>query len=153
VALASVQRTPTILGVNAPLIFLNRDGAAWQVYLATAFTNMDGSGLIPTTLRFHTITLTNNGPVAVLVAMDTSTGSTALFSAVNPATAGFTLNVEETLTVDVSTLGAAIGIRRVMLVNDIQYGGVVPYDLPNYTTYAVPKVDIQVGFYTAHQSA
>lgn len=149
-ALLSVQRTPTILGTLQVTVTANKATAGgWQVYRSGDFTSM-GGGATTGTLRFHTVTLANNGPVAVRVAMDTSTSATALFAAVS-FYSGFTLNVEETIILDVSTLGGAAGVRRIMFINDILYNNT--FNAPDYAAHVQSNVDVQVGFYTAHQSA
>lgn len=148
-ALISVQRTPTILGTLGVTVTANKASTGWQVYRSGDFASM-GGGVTTGNLRFHTVLLSNNGPVAVRVAMDTSTSATALFGSV-PFSAGFVLNVEETLQIDVSTLGGATGIRRIMLINDLLYANT--FNAPDYASHVNTNVDMQVGFYTAHQSA
>ncbi|NBV27242.1 MAG: hypothetical protein EBR99_08015 [Actinobacteria bacterium] len=150
-ALISVQRTPTILGslqarVNNYLTGPGSAPYAWQVYRSGDFTSM-GGGSTAGNLRFHTVQLSNNGPVAVRVVFDTSTSASAT-TADATFTTGFVLNVEETLTIDVSTLGGATGVRRVLMVNDID-----TFAFVQFAEFVYAYVDVQVGFYTPHQSA
>jgi hypothetical protein len=156
-ALISVDRKPTILGTKNAQIIKWRDGPgstpySWQVFRSGDFTSQGGGTLTGTTLRFHTITFNNNGPVAVQMVMDTSTSATATTADYSFST-GLSLDVGETLTLDVSTLGGATGIRRVLLVNNITSGDTSVTTAPPLATYTTSFVDMQVGFYTPHQSA
>ncbi len=156
-ALISVDRKPTILGTKTASVIKWRDGPgsapySWQVLLSGDFTSQGGGTLTGTTLRLHTITVSNNGPVSVQMVTDTSTAATAT-TADYPFSAGISLNVGETLTLDVSTLGGAQGIRRILLVNNLlQQDTSLTTEVP-YAQFVFSQVDFQVGFYTPHQSA
>jgi hypothetical protein len=83
---------------------------------------------------------------------DTSTAATAT-TADYPFSTGLSLNVGETITLDVSTLGGATGIRRILLVNNLfQNDTTITTEAP-YAQFTTTQVDFQVGFYTPHQSA
>lgn len=156
-ALISVQRLPTILGTKNAQIINWRDGPGstpynWQVFRSGDFTAQGGGTLAGTTLRFHTITFNNNGPVSVQMVMDTST-SAAATSADYSFSTGLSIDVGETLTLDVSSLGGAAGIRRILLVNNITQGDTAMTTAPPFAQFTTTFVDMQVGFYTAHQSA
>jgi len=153
-ALISVDRKPTILGTATANVvkYQNGPGSApygWVVLRSGDFTSQ-GGGTTAGNLRFHTIVVSNNGPVVVRMVMDTSTAATAT-TVDYPFSTGIAINVGETLTLDVSTLGGAQGIRRILLVNDIYV--TAPDGEPPYADYTVSYIDFQVGFYTQHQSA
>jgi hypothetical protein len=153
-ALISVDRKPTILGTATANVvkYQNGPGTApyeWVVLRSGDFTSQ-GGGTTAGNLRFHTIVVSNNGPVVVRMVMDTSTAAAAT-TADYPFSTGIAINVGETLTLDVSTLGGAQGIRRILLVNDIYV--TAPDGEPPYADYTVSYIDFQVGFYTQHQSA
>jgi len=153
-ALISVDRKPTILGTKTAQVtrFQNGPGTApysWLVLRSDDFTSQ-GGGATTGILRFHTIVVSNNGPVVVRMVTNTSEAATAT-TADHPFSTGIAVNVGETLTLDVSTLGGAQGIRRILLVNDVYV--TAPDGEPPYAEYTVSYVDFQVGFYTQHQSA
>jgi hypothetical protein len=153
-ALISVDRKPTILGTKTAQVtrFQNGPGTApysWLVLRSDDFTSQ-GGGATTGILRFHTIVVSNNGPVVVRMVTDTSEAATAT-TADYPFSTGIAVNVGETLTLDVSTLGGAQGIRRILLVNDIYV--TAPDGEPPYAENTVSYIDFQVGFYTQHQSA
>ena len=156
-ALLSVDRKPTILGTENANVIKWRDGPgsapySWQVLRSGDFTSQGGGPLTGTTLRFHTITVSNNGPVSVQMVMDTSTAAVAT-TADYPFSTGLALNVGETITLDVSTLGGSTGIRRILLVNNLfQNDTTITTEAP-YAQFVFSQVDFQVGFYTPHQSA
>lgn len=157
-ALLSVQRQPTILGTKTASVnrYFDGPGSApfdWYVLRSGDFTSQGGGALTGTTLRFHTITVSNNGPVSVRMVLDTSTAATATTNDYSFG-AGLSLEVGEVLTLDVSSLGGAQGIRRVLLVKSV-FGDTttISPDAPPYAAYAICLVDFQVGFYTPHQSA
>ena len=157
-ALISVDRKPTILGTKTASVTRYLDGPssapyAWQVLRSGDFTSQGGGSLVGTTLRFHTITVTNTGPVSVRMLMDTSTSATATNDDV-PFSGGITLEVGELNTLDVSSLGGVVGIRRILLVKSV-FGDTttISPDAPPYAGFTITLVDFQVGFYTAQQSA
>ena len=155
-ALLSVDRKPTILGTATANVvkYQNGPGTApygWVVLRSGDFTSQ-GGGTTAGNLRFHTIVVSNNGPVVVRMVMDTSTAAVAT-AADYPFSTGLALNVGETITLDVSTLGGSTGIRRILLVNNLfQNDTTITTEAP-YAQFVFSQVDFQVGFYTPHQSA
>lgn len=154
-ALISVDRRPTILGTLQANVNKWRTGPgtapySWLVFRSQDFRDAATTAAVTANLRFHTITMSNNGPCVVRLAVDTSSASTATSGTV-PFSTGIQISVGETYTLDVSSLGGVVGIRRILLINDVSntsVSGTIPY-----ADFTVTPIDFSVGFYTAQQSA
>lgn len=154
-ALISVDRRPTILGTLQANVNKWRTGPgtapySWQVFKSQDFRDAATNAAVTANLRFHTITMSNNGPCVVRLAVDTSSASTAT-SATVPFSTGIQISVGETYTLDVSSLGGVVGIRRILLINDVSNTSVA--GSIDYADFTVTPIDFSVGFYTAQQSA